>query len=174
MEAMTMARPGEAEMVEVSDTRFEEFAARMDERFARGEEKSDEQFERLAEQITRVDEKAVERFNALAEQMEVRFAGLAEQVTRVDEKGQERFNALAEQMEVRFAGLAEQIARVDEKSDERAVEVDRRLGHLDRESERINDRLDSLVRVMIVGNTSLTVGILAGFVSIVALILTKL
>jgi DNA anti-recombination protein RmuC len=162
----TMERRRGAGVTEVPETRFEEFAARMDERFERAEEKADERFERLTEQIARVDEKSVERFDALAEQMEARFSGLAEQIARVDEKGVERFDALTEQTEVRFSGLSEQ-------SGQRAVELDRRLGHLYREAERVNDRLDDLVKVYIAGNTALVCGILGGFISIVALILTQ-
>jgi hypothetical protein len=146
MEA-TMVRREEAEMAgELTDARFEEFAARMEERFDRAERVADERF-------ARADEKAEERF------------------AKIEEKGQERYDALAERMEVRFVGLAEQIARVSEKSDQRAVEVDRRLGHLDRGSERLHDRLDSMIRVMIAGNISLTCGVLGGFIAIVALIL---
>jgi tetrahydromethanopterin S-methyltransferase subunit G len=77
--------------------------------------------------------------------------------------------------------IDERFVRAEERAAERFVETNRqyeeanrRLDGVDRQLQRTNDRLDSLVRVLIAGNVSLTCGILAGFASIVALILTQL
>jgi hypothetical protein len=88
---------------------------------------------------------------------------LGEILARVDE----RFDQWLERID-------ERLVRIEVRGTERFTETARRLDYVGSQLERTNDRLDSMVRVMIAGNVSLTVGILAGFVSIVALILTQL
>jgi archaellum component FlaC len=77
--------------------------------------------------------------------------------------------------------VAERFDRLDERFDQKCEEVggrfgaaDRRFDKVDRELERINDRLDDLVKVMIAGLVTLTGGIIAGFAAMIVLIATQL
>jgi multidrug resistance efflux pump len=142
---MAMERRREVEMTASADGEVGEILVRIDERFDRAEERNAERFVRLEQ---RTDE---------------RFERIDERLTRAEEKTDERFDH-----------LLRHLARNEERDADRWAETVRRFEYVDGQLERTNDRLDSLVRVMIAGNVSLTVGILAGFVSIVALILTQL
>gem|GEM_PF-4641535 len=121
-----------------SEVGLADFAARMDERFDRIEEKTDERFDRF-------EEKTDARFDRFEEKTDARF-------DRLEEKTDEQF------------------VRVGEKF----VEVDRRLGHLDHEAVRVNDRLDDLVKVLIAGFVGFTGAVMAGFGALVVLFATQL
>jgi DNA anti-recombination protein RmuC len=158
MEA-TMTRREEEGMTASVGVGLDDFMTRMDERFDR----IDEKFDRADEKFDEAEKRTAERFARLEEKT-------AERIARFEEKtadGFDRVNA--------------RIDRVEEKADERFVETRRLLGEVNRrfdvvdsQLERTNDRLDDYVKVMVAGMVTLTVGILAGFVSIVALILTQL
>lgn len=142
----------EAEMAEGAAGDLGEILARVDERFDRSEEKSAERFDRVDERFDRADER----------------------LARSEEKTDEQFGRIDERFDQWLERIDERLVRIEERGTERFTEAARRLDYVDSQLERTNDRLDSMVRVMIAGNVSLTVGILAGFVSIVALILTQL
>jgi DNA anti-recombination protein RmuC len=181
MEATTIARPREVEMAESAGVGLEDFMTRMDERFDRiderfdrADEKFDEAEKRSAERIAWLEEKTAERLDRFEEKSAERF-------DRFEEKSAERFARLEEKTADGFGRVNERIDRVEEKADEQFVETRRLLGEVNRrfdvvdsQLERTNDRLDDYVKVMVAGMVTLTVGILAGFVSIVALILTQL
>ena len=62
----------------------------------------------------------------------------------------------------------------DDRLDEFARNVDKRFNRVDRQLERVNDRLDDLIRVLIAGIIAFTGAVLAGFASIVVLIATQI
>jgi hypothetical protein len=151
---MTMEGRGEVEMTASAGGELGEVLARIDERFDRAEERTAARFDRL-------EEKTDERFNRFEEKTDERFERVDERLTRADEKTDERFD-----------DLLRHLARNEERDADRWAETVRRFEYVDGQLERTNDRLDSMGRAMIAGNISFTVGILAGFISIVALILT--
>jgi hypothetical protein len=99
---------------------------------------------------------------------------------RLDEFAQrvdERFDRAEEKTEERFD-------RAEQRASDRAAEVDLRFNEigrrfdsvdrrLERDSARINDRLDDLVKVMIAGIIALTGAVLAGFAALVVLFVTQ-
>jgi len=100
-------------------------------------------------------------------------------LTRLEEKNDEQFARVDERFDQWLERIDERLVRIEERGAERSTETDRRLDEVNRRlggfadrQERTNDRMDSMVRTMIAGNISLTCGVLAGFISIVALILT--
>lgn len=62
----------------------------------------------------------------------------------------------------------------DDRLDEFATSVDRRFNGVDHQLERVNDRLDDLIKVLTAGIIAFTGAVLAGFASIVVLIATQL
>jgi hypothetical protein len=77
-------------------------------------------------------------------------------------------------MEVMTAMEAEPTRWNDGRLDEFATNVDKRFNGVDRQLERVNDRLDDLIKVLIAGIIAFTGAVLAGFASIVVLIATQI
>jgi hypothetical protein len=103
----------------------------------------------------RFDEFAVrvdERFDRAEEKTDERFDRVDERFDRAEEKTDERFDRAEEKTVERF-----------DQVDEKFVEVNRRLGHVDHEMGRVNDRLDDLVKAVI-----------GGFAAMIVLIATQL
>jgi hypothetical protein len=149
---MATAEREEAGMAEVSDARFEEFAARIEERLDRSDEKADERFV---------------RFEEVADD---RFGRLAEQITRVDDKADVRLDKLVDRITQADENAKAEFVRAGQRSDE----VDRRLTHVDHESNRMHDRLDDLVKVLIGAFGGYAGAVMACFGALIVLIATKL
>jgi hypothetical protein len=77
-------------------------------------------------------------------------------------------------MEVMTAMEAKPNRWNDDRLDDFARSVDERFNGVDRQLERVNDRLDDLIKVLIAGIIAFTGAVLAGFASIVVLIATQL
>jgi len=108
------------------------------------------------------------------------MARIDERFDRAEEKADERFDRFDERFDRAEEKIYERFDRADEKVDERFVEVDRRFGEVNRRLDqadgqlaRVNDRLDSLTRVMIAAIVTFTGSVLAGFAAILVLIATQ-
>jgi hypothetical protein len=111
----------------------------------------------------------------MAERTEVGMAEwsngrLDEFATRIDE----RFDRAEEKTDERFDRIEEAADQGFTRVDEKFVEVDRRLGYLDREVGRVNNRLDDLIKVLIAGFIGFTGAVIAGFAAMVALFAAQL
>jgi hypothetical protein len=82
----------------------------------------------------------------------------------------ERLDDFRGEVNRRFDGVDQRLGEVDRRFDK----VDRRFDKVDVELQRMNDRLDTMGRVMIQGFVAMTGAIVAGFGGMAALIATQL